>query len=254
MNSMERKRLEARLRALQFARAEENIMPFSGMKEQVLKACELRPDDKARMNRRERKKAGLPLILRVALAATCLLLGISVYSALAPVPVSNANSFLRRAQLFVGNVLKVDAAVEPPEKMKDISGELPGGEGDIAALKAFQEQYGLTLLRPAQLPAQMTLGEIKASGADDHLAKIEYGYQNRSDTLRITVEELADAGGMGIFAETTEYAAPVGTFYVWGADTGWYAAAIIGGSNVLIRGTMGKDAFLMILDGLREVH
>ncbi len=255
MNNRERKTIEAKVRALQFAQSERNITPLSEMKEQVLKACETRLYGKARRRPAEKNnKARLRLILRAALAAACLLMVISVYSLLDPVPISNANSFLRRAQIWIGNVLKVDVAVEPSEKKGVVSGAEPDHSEDISALKDFQEAHGLTVLYPTQLPAGMALGEIKSSGPEDYAAKIAYSYQSQNKALHITIEELPDTGRVSIFAETMEYAVPAGTFYVWEDGTGWHAMAISGSSNIYIGGTMDKDTFFMILDGLRAVH
>ncbi len=250
---MERKRIEAKVRTLQFAKAEENIMPFSDMKEQVLKACEQRLNGHAHLNQREKSKSRLRLIRGAVLAAACLFIAVSVYAVLDPVPVSNANSFLRRAQIWVGDVLKVDVAVVPPEEKGVIPDAAPGDGEGITALKEFQEAYGLTILIPTQLPAEMTLGEIKTSGPDDYLAKIQYSYQDQNDTLDIIIKEVADASGMGIFVKTIEHQTPVGTFIIWASANGWDAVTISGSSDVYIRGTMDKDAFITILDGLRAI-
>ena len=254
MNKKERKRIAAQVRALQFAQAEGNIMPFSGMREQVLKACQTRLSGQAQADHREKEKSRLRLILRVALVAACLLIGMSVYAVLDPVPVSNANSFLRRAQIWIGNVLKANVAVEPPEKKEGIPDAAPSGRKDFAALKELQKAYGLMVLTPTQLPAGMILGEIKTSGADDYVVKLQYSYQDQNNVLNITVEEVADAAERSMFDGTVEYPASVGTFYVWGTGTGWNASAISGNSSISIKGTMEKEAFFKILDGLRAVQ
>ncbi len=254
MISVEKKRIESGIRALQFTRAEESIMPISCMKEQVLKACELMQSGKARPNRKENRKSRPRLLWSAALAAACLLIAISVYSALAPVPLSNANGFLRRAQIWAGGVLKTNAVVEPPEKKGALPGADKGNSKDMEALRDAHEAYGLTVLMPSQLPAGMTLGEIDTSGADEFLSNIQYTYKNQNDTLDFDIMEIADQSGTSIFVETIERQTPVGTFIVWGSDTGWFAVAVCGNSQVNIRGTMDKDTFLKILDGLQVAN
>lgn len=254
MISMERKRIKAGIRALQFARSEENIAPFSGMKEQVLKACEQKNSGRVFPNRKENRKSRLRFLWKPALAAACLLLAVSVYSAVAPVPKSNANGFLRRFQIFAGGALKTNAAVAPPEKKGTLPKTAPGTLKDMETLKAAHEALGLTVLVPSQLPAGMTLEVTKTSGADDLLSQIQYSYKDQDETLDFTIMEIADQGGTAIFVETIDRPTPVGTFVVWGSGTAWNAVAVCGSSQVTIRGTMDKDAFLNILDGLREVN
>jgi hypothetical protein len=251
---MERKRVVAGIRALQFVRAEKNIAPFSSMKEQVLEACELKQGGKAWYCQKENRKSRQGFIWRAALAGACLLIAVSVYSALAPVPTSTANSFLRRAQIWAGGILKTNAVVAPPEKKGALPEAAPGSSKDTIALKEAHDTYGLAVLSPTKLPAGMTLGEIEISGADEFLSKIHYTYKNQNDTLDFTIMEIADQMGTAIFVETIEYPTPVGTFIVWGNDTGWNAVAICGNSQVNIQGTMDKDTFLHILDGLLEVN
>lgn len=253
MINIERKKIETSIRALQFARAEEAITPFTDRREQVLRAVRLRQGGDVQANLRKKRIAGLRVIRSAALAAACLLIVVSVYSALAPVPVSNANSFLRRAQILIGGVLKVNVSVEPPEKRGALPGASRGNQEEDTALKEAHEALGLTVLMPTQLPGGMTLGEIKTSGADDTLSSIQYSYQGQDNMLIIFIEEIADSMGMSFNEETIEYLTPVGTFFVWGSDTGWFARAISGNSSVFIRGTMDKDAFMKILDSLREI-
>jgi hypothetical protein len=251
---MKKKRIEAGIRALQFAGAEQDIAPFSDMKEQVLKACSLRQNDNGQESQRAKRKAGLRLAIRAALAAACVLLVVSVYSAIAPIPKSNANGFMRQVQIWAGGVLKTNALVAPPEKKGALPETMPGGGKDMQTLKEAHEAFGLTVLAPSQLPAGMTLGEVKTSGPDELLSSIQYSYGNQIDTLDFEITEIADQGGTAIFVETIDRPTPVGTFTVWGGDTGWNALAVCGSSQVTIRGTLDKETFLKILDGLREVN
>jgi hypothetical protein len=251
MNSMERKRIEAKVRALQFAKAEENIMPISSMKEYVLTSY------KSRLNGNHRGKSeriGLRLIRSVVLAAACLLMAVCVYAALDPVLVSNANSFLRRAQIWVNSALKTDIVMEPPEKKGALLAAAPDNKEDTAALKEIHETLGLTVLQPTQFPAGMTLKDVKTSGADEVLSKVRYSYRNLNDTLEFNIMEIGDQMGASIFAENIEHKTPVGTFFVWGDDLGWNAVVVCGSSYINIRGTLSKDEFLRMLDGLREVN
>lgn len=254
MISMKRKRIEAGIRALQFAGAEQDIAPISGMKEQVLAACRLRESGRVQEHPRSKGKAGLRLFIKAALAAACVLLVVSVYSAIAPVPNSNANGFLRSFQIWAGGVLKTHAAVKPPEKKGALPETAPGGGKDMEALKEAHDAYGLTVLVPSQLPAGMTLKEVKTSGAEEMLSSIQYSYKDQFDTLDFKSEEMADQGGMAIFVETIEYETPAGAFTVWNDGINWSAVAVCGSSQVTIRGSMDKEAFLNILDSLREVN
>ncbi len=246
--------IEAKIRALQFAKVEGELMPFSGMKEQVLISCEHRRSGDEKGKHREKRKAGLRLVGSVVILAACLLIAVSVYAVLDPVPVSNANSFMRHARIWAGNVLKLDVKVEPPEKKEVLSTAAPGESEGTAALKEFAQAHGLTVLLPTKLPDGMTLGDLKASVPDDFRAGIQYVYKDQKDTLEFTIKEVADAGGRAIFVETIEQETSVGTFIVWASATGWDAATISGSSDVYIKGTMDKDTFLTILDGLHAVY
>ena len=254
MISMERKRIEAGIRALQFAGAENDIVPLSCMKEQVLTACALRQSGHVSKKPHAKRKAGLRLACRAALAAACLVLMVSVYSAIAPVPKSHANGFLRRFQIWAGGVLKTNITVDPPEKKGALPDTSKGSGNDMESLKEAGHAFGLTVLVPSQLPAGMVLGDIKTPEANEPFSRIHYSYKNQDETLDFESMEIADQGGTAIFVETIEYPAPAGTFTVWDSGTAWNALALCGSSQVSIRGSMDKETFLRILDGLREAE
>ncbi len=255
MNSTQRKRTEAKVRALAFAQVEGEIMPLSDMKGLVLQACKDRMNSRSKDMRRENRKARLRLARRVAFATACLLIGVCVFAVLDPVPVSNANGFFKRAQIWIGNVLQLDITADAPPKNPNQVLDTPNLSEGYAALKEIHESYGIPVYEPTKLPGDMKLGEVDLTKVNDGLTEIRYGYRDHNNSIQFSVSQSPGEMGSNIYPEESKvYAAPAGTFYVWGTDAGWNGLLYVQGCIVRIRATLEEKAFLSTLDGLRAVN
>ncbi len=255
MNSTQRKRTEAKVRALAFAQVEGEIMPLSDMKGLVLQACKDRMNSRSKDMRRENRKARLRLARRVAFATACLLIGVCVFAVLDPVPVSNANGFFKRAQIWIGNVLQLDIAVEAPPKNPNQVLDAPELSGGYTALKEVHETYGIPVYEPTILPGEMKLGDVNVNEVNDVLVEARYVYQDQNNFVQFSLSQSPGEMGTNIYPEESKvYAAPAGTFYIWGTDAGWNALYYVQGYIVRIRGSLEEKAFLSVIDGLRAVN
>ena len=260
MNAIEKIKLEKKVRLLAFEEAEEKLLPFADMKENVLRACAQRMQTAE--NRRENRKARLRNTRRVALATACLLVGVCVFSVLAPVPVSTANGFLRKAQIWVGGLLQLNVSYGPPEMYGERSGEygaMPTGyqeKSNWASLQEIRDTYGVNLLEPATEAGTWTLDTAKAVGeGEERFIEFFYSFTRQDIVLTFTYGSVADEMGSAIFVEDVlPYTTPAGDFYTWSTEEKQYAQIILDGRLVSVISDMPKDAFLKTLDGLRAVN
>ncbi len=260
MNAIEKAKLEQKIRLLAFEEAEEKLLPFAGMKENVLRTYAQRIE--AAENRRENRKARLSNTRRVALATACLLVGVCVFSVLAPVPVSTANGFLRQAQIWIGGLLQLNISYGPPEMYGERSmeyGVMPEGyqeKSNWASLQEIRDTYGVNLLEPSNEAGAWTLDNAKAVGEDEvRFILFFYAFTRADNYLSISYDPEADEMGTAIFAEDAmEYAAPAGTFYTWSIEDTQYAKIISGRRLITVISNLQKDAFLKTLDGLHGVN
>ncbi len=260
MNAIKQANIEKKIRLLAFEEAEERLLPFSSMKENVLRACAQRLDTTD--NRQEKRKARLRNTRRVALATACLLVGISVLSVLAPVPVSTANGFLRKAQIWVGGLLQLNISYGPPEEYGQKSKEygiMPEGYQEKSNWNSLQEirnAYNVTLLEPSHGETNWTLKETNVIGEGEvRFFTFSYVFSQQEDYISFNYGAQADDMGAAIFAEdVAAYTAPAGTFYTWSIEETQYAQIVLEGRMVTITSDLQKDAFLKTLDGLRIVN
>ncbi len=260
MNAIKQANIEKKIRLLAFEEAEERLLPFSSMKENVLRACTQRLDTTD--NRQEKRKARLRNTRRVALATACLLVGISVLSVLAPVPVSTANGFLRKAQIWVGGLLQLNISYGPPEEYGQKSkeyGVMPDGYQEKSGWKSLQEirdAYNVTLLEPSQEEDAWTLKNAKVNGEGEvRFILFFYSFTQQDNFISFNYGPQADEMGAAIFAEdVAAYTAPAGTFYTWSIENKQYAQIMLDERLVTITSDLQKDAFLKTLDGLRIVN
>ena len=258
VNSMERKKLETKVRALQFVRMGESIMSFSGMKEQVLKACALRINGQAQADQRQKRKARLRLYRRVALATACLLIGVCVYSVLDPVPVSTASTFFSRAKVWIGDILQLDIAMDapPPSESQNRVVETLPQTADCKTIEEVYAAYGLTVYEPTEIPSGMKLGRVEATVADEDLILFSYRYAaDENNMVVFTIEPMPDAVGISFPPDSIIHTAPAGEFYVWKTPSGWRQGTMFTNESIVsVRGTLSQDAFLKMLDTLRTVN
>ena len=232
-------------------------MSFSGMEERVPEAWELVNDP---VDQRQKRKARLRLVRRGALATTCLLIGVCVFSVLAPGPVSIANSLFGRAQSGVSGVFYPnDASGMPPPPPSDFVNrevEITSQIADCKTIKEVHETYGMTVYEPTQIPEGMELCEVQANISDGDLIDFSYRYEaDEGNKVIINIAPVYGEGEISYPENSFIHTSPVGEFHISKSLSDWkYATALTKESYVTVSGTLSKDDFLKMLDTLRPVN
>ena len=248
--------IEKKIRLLAFEEAQERLLPFDSMKENVLLACNQRMDTP--VIRQKKRKARLRNTRRVVLATACLLIGISILSVLAPVPVSTANAFLRKAQIWVGGLLQLNISYGPPEEYgmrSEEYGMMPEGykeKTDWKSLQEIRDVYHINLLGPSNEDSAWTFDKAIVNDDDSiRFATFSYSFTHADGHLNIDYGPAADEMGSAILAENVEaHTTPLGTFYTWSIETTQYAQIFLEGRLVRLFSKMDKELFLKALDSL----
>ena len=259
MNAIEKAKLEQKIRLLAFEEAEGMLTPFADMRENVLRACAERID--AVESGLEKRKARLSNTRRVALATACLLVGVCVFSVLAPVPVSTANGFLRQAQIWIGGLLQLNISYGPEEysAVSKQKGIMPAGyqeKSNWSSLQEIRETYEVNLLEPSSEADAWSLESAKAIGEGDvRFLEFFYAFAQADHYLNFRYGPMSDDMGSGIFAEdVASYETPAGTFYTWSIEGKQFAQIILDGRIVTVKSDLQKDEFLKTLDSLRSIN
>lgn len=230
-------------------------MSFSGMEE---RAAEVPEHANAPLNQKQKRKARLRLARRVALATVCLLIGVCVYSVLDPVPVSFAGSLFVSAKVWVSSMLNLNAAMDapPPSDLVNHYVDIPPQKSDCKTIEEVNAAYGLTVYEPVQIPETMKLGEVQANISDGDLIDFSYRYAADEDNWVIfNIQPMPDEVDMSFPEDSFNHTSPVGEFNVWETPSGrQFATAFTKESIMTVRGTLGKDDFLNMLDTLRPVN
>ena len=126
MNKKEQRALENRIRDVMEEPAELTSDEIAKIRERAYLAYQQKIENEKQPAREKRKKSGL---LRRAVAVVAIAIGLIVvsvvYSVLAPVSVSNANNFIRRAAIWVNDQLHLGISFPiPTDSQSDINTSL----------------------------------------------------------------------------------------------------------------------------------
>ncbi len=256
MNAIEKRKLEAKLRALAFDEAQSKLTPFVDMEKGVREGYSNRVNQKAvlRYKSLQNIKARLCNTRRVALATACLMVGVCILSVLEPVPDSMANTFVERAKIWVGGILQMNIAFEPPADSGTVAEHLPE-KSNWTSLQEISDTYDVSLLEPAQ-SADWELETSKVTGEGEvNLLMFNYSFTQENSHVHIFYSPVADDMGSTIFDEDAViHETPVGTFHIGANEKELYANSVVDGRIVSISAQMEKEEFLEFLSGLQLIN
>lgn len=212
MKKLTKSQLEAKLRAIQMEDMKEEMMSLEEMKKRALYEYEARQ----KAERQAQKSSISHKFAVTAIIAICLIGGSFLFSVFAPTVVSSANDFMKRAGIWVNDVLQLGIVVEKPFESADNG---LGGAETQAVFTSVEEasyHFDVPLLKLEDDAEEYALVPPIAVLEIKPFYTLSYQYTNNAgDFVSFEYEYITDEVNVKIDGNTSEWTSPFGTMLVW---------------------------------------
>mgnify|MGYP001463933673 CR=1 FL=1 len=142
MKKLTKPQLEAKLRAMQVEEMKEEMMPLEEMKKRALYEYEARQ----KTEKRTQKSSISHKLAIIAAIVICLIGGSFLFSVFTPTVISSANDFMKRAGIWVNDVLRLGIVVENPLENNDNGLDSDKTQQEFTSVEEVSSYFGEPLL------------------------------------------------------------------------------------------------------------
>ena len=252
MNKKEQRALENRIRDVMEESAELTSDEIAKIRERAYLAYQQKIENEKQPAREKRKKSGL---LRRAVAVFAIAIGLIVvsvvYSVLAPVTVGNANSFVRRAAIWINDQLHLGISFPKPEDEENIE---KANLNSFSSIEETSKALNMPIVYINHIEGLIYCGsEITSIITDLPILLLHYKIDNSS--ISISMEKLHDDDVLSVNREEScSFLSPIGELYVFESNGINRALTIYDGYIVEIYGSIPKELFQQCCSALAVVN
>lgn len=215
MKKSTKSQLEAKLRAMQVEEMKEEMMPLEEMKKRALYEYEAR--QKAEM--RVQKSSISHKLAVIAAVVICLIGGSFLFSVFTPTVVSSANDFMKRAGIWVNDVLQLGIVVENPLENNDNGLDSDKTQQEFTSVDEASSYFGVPLLKLENNAEGYTLSKLTAKLDIEPFYTLSYRYTDiAGDFVSFEYEYITDEVNVNIDVSTSEWSSPFGIILVWASQ------------------------------------
>ena len=215
MKKISKAQLEAKLRAMYIESMIDDMMSLEDMKNSVMYEYKKR---KRTENNRHRSSISHKLAV-IALIAICLVGGGFLFSVFTPTVVGNAYDFMKRAGIWVNDVLQLGIVVETPLESPDNGLDTTKTQASFTSIEEASSYLGVPLLKLEDDVEEYTIDSIIAELDINPFYTLSYQYNNDAgDLVSFEYEYITDEVNVNIDDNTSEWISPVGTMLLWASD------------------------------------
>ena len=185
MKTEKERRLEMAMRQKLIEDNLENMVPLEEMKRRVIEEGTRRDMEK------KIKKRGILRRFAVAFVAViCLMVGSFAISITMPNVVANANNFIGRTFIWIGNKLNSEIESPLPVEQEELVSSITHADTTTEyTLDDIREMYGIELCEPGWLPDRMELRDVVVQKSEgDPFDFIKYWYGNDQCSFSISLD------------------------------------------------------------------
>lgn len=239
MKKLTKAQLEAKLRAMQLEDIKDDMLPLDEMKQRAL--CEYKARQKAEKHRKRSSIPRKPAI--IAVVVICLIGGSFLFSVFAPMVVSDANDFMKRAGIWVNDVLQLGIVVENPLENTDNGLNSDKTQAEFSSVEEASNYFGVPLLKLENDAEGYALNSPIAELKMKPFYTLSYKYtDNAGDFVSFEYEYITNEVNVNIDDNANEWISPFGTMLLWTSDDD-------------IRALCNYDACILhITSSLSEIH
>ena len=245
MKKLTKAQLEAKLRAMQLEDMKDDMLPLDEMKQRALHEYEaLQQGEKHRQRSSISHK-----LAAIAVVVICLIGGSFLFSVFAPTLVSSANDFMKRAGIWVNDVLRLGIVVEKP--LESIGHELDSGNAqtEFASVEEAINYFGVPLLKLEDDAEVYTLSPLIAELDVKPFYTLSYQYtDNAGDFVSFEYEYIADEVNVNIDDNTSEWISPIGTMLLWTSDNDIKALCSYGAYILHVNSSLSEVNFKAFIE------
>lgn len=256
MNRKQQRILESRIREVMDEPVKLTEDEIEAIRERARRAYQESMNQERQAQRSKHKKSG---VLRRVVAVFAIAVGLIVtpvlYTALAPVTIGNADSFIRRAAIWINDQLHLN--IEFPKPKDENEPVILTEPKSYSSFEAAHKELGIPLVCIAGMD-ELILDEISFFPQEESfLITIQYRFEDKivnlymeptltSDTNTYTVNTLAEKP---LTIETA-----LGTVYAWETETRKHAFAFIDRYRVELSSTVSMEYFSKICQSLCLIY
>lgn len=255
MKKIDQQKIEAKVRALEFEPLLDDTVRMDEIKKRAYEEYmrrQLAAKEKPKSYNRLRRR------VMVAVAAAVGIMVISfVYSAIAPVPVSSANNFVRRAAIWINNTLQMGIEFSVPVN-DGAQIEQPAIEETVVyssiqeAVKALGEPL-VGFVPSADTDIQ--LERIEAVTTSPQIRTVQTDYEVSTYSMMIKQTTLGDENDIApLMPDVALIDSSIGQISIWETDTTMRAMTVCNGNLIQIRSDMPYDEFVTRVGSLQLLN
>lgn len=248
MKTEKERRLEMAMRQKLIEDNLENMMPLEEMKRRVIEEGTRRDMEK------KIKKRGILRRFAIAFAAViCLVVGSFAISITMPNVVANANTFIGRTLIWIGNKLNSEIESPLPIEQEELVSSITHADTTTEyTLDDIRGMYGIELCEPGWLPESMELQNVVVQKSEsDTFDSIKYWFENGRSSFSICLDSNTGDGVVWFNESDTEIIhIKDHVFFLQNAQGKNSADLFYAGNHYLFEYSGGKDMLVKILKNL----
>ena len=252
MNRKQQRILESRIREVMDEPVKLTEDEIEAIRERARRAYQESMNQERQAQQSRHKKSG---VLRRVVAVFAIAVGLIVtpvlYTALAPVTIGNADSFIRRAAIWINDQLHLN--IEFPKPKDENEPVILTEPKSYSSFEAAHKELGIPLVCVTGMD-ELVLDEINVHPQEESLY-ISIQYELNNEYINIFMESSLNYRTSDVFTEkTSTLKAPLGTVYIWKNETGNHAITFIDGYHVELFSTVSMECFSKICQSLNLIN
>ena len=252
MNRKQQRILESRIREVMDEPVKLTEDEIEAIRERARRAYQESMNQERQAQQSRHKKSG---VLRRVVAVFAIAVGLIVtpvlYTALAPVTVGNADSFIRRAAIWINDQLHLN--IEFPKPKDENEPVILTEPKSYSSFEAAHKELGIPLVCIAGMD-ELVLDEIDVTQQENWpFVFIKYKVEDKFVNISMEPSSTSDAvtDFVNVLAkESSMMETKLGTIYVWETEKGDHAFTFINDYYIEIFSTVSMEYFLKICQAL----
>lgn len=252
MNRKQQRILESRIREVMDEPVKLTEDEIEAIRERARRAYQESMNQERQAQQSRHKKSG---VLRRVVAVFAITVGLIVtpvlYTALVPVTIGNADSFIRRAAIWINDQLHLN--IEFPKPKDENEPVILTEPKSYSSFEAAHKELGIPLVCVTGMD-ELVLDEIDVHPLEE-LLYITIRYKLNGEYVNLFMEPSLSNKAIGIFNENAiMMETPFGIVYYWKNETEKHGVTFVNNYHVELISTVSMEYFLKLCQSLTLIN